>query len=115
MLLLFWMRTFRFWFWSARHWDLGLLVRFIWLSGLIRPSTTSSSCQRFELLKSPLLFGLRWVHTGTATSGVIVSPLWFEQHQLNDVSMEGSPMLPKDFFVVKGVGSALSGLWLSPI
>ena len=39
----------------------------------------------------------------------------FEQHQLNVVSMKGSPMLPKDFFVVKGVGSALCGLWLSPI
>ena len=39
----------------------------------------------------------------------------FEQHQLDVVSMGGSPMLPKDFFVVKGVGSALSGLWLSPI
>ena len=39
----------------------------------------------------------------------------FEQHQLNVVPMEGSPMLPKDFFVVKCVESALSGLWLSPI
>ena len=43
------------------------------------------------------------------------SSVVFEQHQLNVVSMEGSPMQPKDFFVVKGVGLALSGLWLSPI
>ena len=43
------------------------------------------------------------------------SSVVFEQHQLNVVSMEGSPMLPKDVFVVKGVGSALCGLWLSPI
>ena len=28
----------------------------------------------------------------------------FEQHQLNVVSMEGSPMLPKDFFVVRVLG-----------
>ena len=43
------------------------------------------------------------------------SSVVFEQHHLNVVSMQGSPILPKDFFVVKGVGSALSDLWLSPI
>ena len=108
------MSTLRFWFWSARRQDLGLLDRFIWLSGLIRPSRTSSSCQWFGLLKGPLLSRLHWTALGADWNRDIrshrQSNVVFEKHHLNVVSMEGSPILPKDFFVVKGVGSALSGL-----